>query len=80
MALGVAEIMARAGLGSGDGLVRTTLTGGLSHRVLRAGAAGTPYVPRPLNPTPPSVEPAADPESDAPPLPISPSPATIEEA
>ncbi len=50
MALGVAEIMARAGLGSGDGLVCSTLTGGLSHRVLRIEAAGTPYVLRLLNP------------------------------
>src|SRR3954463_16631281 len=50
MALGVAEIMAQAGLGSGGDIACTTLKGGLSHRVLRVEADGTPYVVRVLDP------------------------------
>jgi thiamine kinase-like enzyme len=50
MALGVAEIMAQAGLGSGGEIACTTLKGGLSHRVLRVEAGGTPYVMRVLDP------------------------------
>lgn len=50
MALGVAEIMTRAGLGSGGEIACTTLKGGLSHRVLRVDADGTPYVLRVLDP------------------------------
>jgi thiamine kinase-like enzyme len=50
MALGVAEIMARAGLGSGTDVVCTTLKGGLSHRVLRVDVDGVRYVLRVLDP------------------------------
>jgi thiamine kinase-like enzyme len=50
MALGVAEIMAQAGLGSGGAIVCTTLKGGLSHRVLLVEADGRPYVMRVLDP------------------------------
>jgi thiamine kinase-like enzyme len=50
MALGVAEIMAQAGLGSGGDIACTTLKGGLSHRVLRVEAGGMPYVVRVLDP------------------------------
>lgn len=50
MALGVAEIMAQAGLGSGGDIACTTLTGGLSHRVLRVEADGGTYVVRVLDP------------------------------
>ena len=50
MALSVAEIMARAGLGSGGEVACTTLKGGLSHRVLRVDADGTSYVLRVLDP------------------------------
>ncbi|MDN3351643.1 choline/ethanolamine kinase family protein [Actinomadura sp. DC4] len=50
MALSVAEIMARAGLGSGDVIACTTLTGGLSHRVLRVETDGGTYVVRVLDP------------------------------
>jgi thiamine kinase-like enzyme len=50
MALGVAEIMARAGLGSGGDIACTPLKGGLSHRVLRVEAGGTRYVVRVLDP------------------------------
>ncbi|MGH3381080.1 MAG: choline/ethanolamine kinase family protein [Actinoallomurus sp.] len=50
MALSVAEIMARAGLGSGGEVACTTLKGGLSHCVLRVDADGTSYVLRVLDP------------------------------
>jgi thiamine kinase-like enzyme len=50
MALGVAEIMAQAGLGSGGAIACTTLKGGLSHHVLRVEADGVPYVMRVLDP------------------------------
>jgi thiamine kinase-like enzyme len=50
MALGVAEIMARAGLASGEEVAWTTLKGGLSHRVLRVEAGGAHYVLRVLDP------------------------------
>jgi thiamine kinase-like enzyme len=50
MALGVAEIMAQAGLGSGGEIACTTLKGGLSHRVLRVEVDGAPYVMRVLDP------------------------------
>lgn len=50
MALDVAGIMARAGLGSGEAVTWTTLKGGLSHRVLRVEAGGSPYVLRVLDP------------------------------
>jgi thiamine kinase-like enzyme len=50
MALGVAEIMAQAGLGSGGDIACTTLRGGLSHRVLRVEADGGTYVVRVLDP------------------------------
>jgi hypothetical protein len=50
MALGVAEIMAQAGLGSGGAIACTTLKGGLSHHVLRVEAGGVPYVMRVLDP------------------------------
>jgi thiamine kinase-like enzyme len=50
MALSVAEIMARAGLGSGGEVACTTLKGGLSHRVLRVDTDGTSYVLRVLDP------------------------------
>lgn len=50
MALGVAEIMAQAGLCSGGDIACTTLKGGLSHRVLRVEADGRPYVVRVLDP------------------------------
>lgn len=50
MALGVAEIMAQAGLGSGGAITCTTLKGGLSHRVLLVEAGGRRYVMRVLDP------------------------------
>lgn len=50
MALDVAEIMARAGLGSGGDIACTTLKGGLSHRVLRVEVDGGTYVVRVLDP------------------------------
>lgn len=50
MALDVAGIMARAGLGSGAEITWTTLKGGLSHRVLRVDAGGASYVLRVLDP------------------------------
>jgi thiamine kinase-like enzyme len=50
MALGVAEIMAEAGLGSGRDLTCTTLKGGLSHRIVRVDVAGMAYVVRLLDP------------------------------
>ncbi len=50
MALGVAEIMAQAGIAPGGDFACTTLKGGLSHRVLRVDAGGSPYVVRVLDP------------------------------
>jgi thiamine kinase-like enzyme len=50
MALGVAEIMAEAGLGSGRDLTCTTLKGGLSHRIVRVDVDGAAYVVRVLDP------------------------------
>jgi thiamine kinase-like enzyme len=50
MALGVAEIMAQAGLAPGGDIACTTLKGGLSHRVLRVETGGTRYVVRVLDP------------------------------
>jgi thiamine kinase-like enzyme len=50
MAVGVAEIMARAGLASGGDLTCTPLQGGLSHRVVRVDVDGARYVVRVLDP------------------------------
>jgi thiamine kinase-like enzyme len=50
MALGVAEIMARAGLVRGRDLACTTLKGGLSHRVVRVDVPDATYVVRVLDP------------------------------
>ncbi len=50
MALGVAEIMAAAGIAPGGDFTCTALKGGLSHQVLRVDAGGTPYVVRVLDP------------------------------